>query len=60
MHEFLLDFAKWQKGKSMQDLLHVLKAKEDQCVKGGGDQAKCREPRNQVERIMYTKQSQFL
>jgi hypothetical protein len=55
MHEFLLDFAKWQKGKSMQDMMHVLKAKEDLCVKGGGDQAKCREPRNQVERIMYTK-----
>ena len=39
----------------MQDLLHVLKAKEDLCVKGGGGEAKCREPRNQVERTMYTK-----
>ena len=55
MHEFLLDFAKWQKGNPMQDLLRGLKAKEDLCVKGGGNSAKCRDPMNQVERVMYTK-----
>ena len=37
------------------------KKKEEVCLKQkGGDEKGCREPRNQVERFMYTKQSQFI
>ncbi len=62
MHEFLLDFKRWQMTSTeFKDSMSILKSKEAQCVKLCKNDAKCEKtcqaPRGTVERVMYQKQS---
>ena len=65
MHEFLLDFKRWQlTSPAFKDSFTVLKTKESSCLKLCKSDSKCEKtcmtPRTAVERVMYQKQSQFI
>ena len=58
MHEFLLDFKRWQlTSAEFKTSFNILKSKESSCLKLCKSDTKCeiacKQPRTTVERLMY-------